>query len=1186
LIPAHSQALLDSLPDATLIVSADGQVLAANAAAGSLLERPNSFVGEKLFDLCQESADEIASRLKLFSRGSSPVPATLHFRNVHGSFVAIRCNGSRLALLDSDAEPQLVIRLVPREEAVSKFTVLNENIEELKREVTRRRRIAESLRREQEHLKTTLASIGDAVIVTDTVGRVTMMNGIAESLTGWSQAEANDKPLPEVFPIVNETTRQPVENPVDKVLATGHIVGLANHTVLISKDGTEWPIDDSASPILGSNGETLGVILIFRDISDQHAWLKRLEESERRFRNVVESRMIGIGFWDAAGNITDANDLLLEMIGFTRQELESEDVNWRALTPPEFYERDDEALEQIQENGYCLPYEKEWIHKDGSRFPILIGSSRMEGPELKGSFWVLDISHTREAQQTLELQAHVLESMTEGVCVMNDQGDVIYRNRAERRLLGLSEQSAPDITPKRPVCPIPQEAYPILERDSLWEGESSYERPDGQTLLLFARISVVSMEGQRFYVRVHEDVTERRRASDQLHESEERFRQLAENIDDVFYIADLDSGSLSYVSPSFEQTWGIAPTMLTNTESFMAAVHPQDRERVRMNLARRRLGEATVNEFRIITHGGELKWIRDRSFPVRDGQGQLLRIAGVAEDMTERKRIELDLRFLSEASRSLSGLIDYESTLQIVASLAVPDFSDWCIVHIADQNGQIMQLAVSHQNADIAAEGAKVGEQFPPGNEDPVGAGRVFRTGQPEMQETITDEFLQQAAQSPEHLEMLREFGLHSYMSVPLTLRGVVFGVITFATAESARHYSESDLHVAVDLAHRAAVAIDNARLYSDLKDADRRKDEFLAMLAHELRNPLAPIRSGLDLLRMGEQRPEVVELMNNQLQHLVRLVDDLLDVSRILRGKVELRKEQVELRELITRTIDAVRSQLDERQQKLTIRIPDTPCWINGDAVRLSQVVHNLLSNASKYTPVSGQISISLDQTERYLRVVVKDNGIGIEANLLPHVFELFTQAERSIDRSQGGLGIGLTVVKSLVELHGGTVVARSRGKGQGSEFRVRLPVSRKLNAMEQAIQPSSPTPVTTRRILVVDDNLAAARMLSMLLRAVGQHEIRLAHDGVEALAAATEFRPDVVLLDIGLPKMDGYEVARRLRQQPETAECLLIALTGYGTPEDIQRSLSVGFDEHVVKPPSLDRLKAALNRKRDSQQ
>ncbi|MFN3159772.1 MAG: PAS domain S-box protein [Rubinisphaera brasiliensis] len=1183
MIPVHSQALLDSLPDATLLVSRKGIVLACNRAAKTLLSASSDPTGQPLHELWNETAEQVEELLRTFSQASHAVPGKLRLSGDSGSEQTVQCYGSRLAVAEDSAEDQIVLRLVPPKEALQQFSVLNEKIAQLTEEVTRRRLSERNLRRERERLKTTLASIGDAVIVTDPEGRVTMMNGVAERLTGWNQKEANTQPLTSVFRIINETTRATVENPVAKVIATGAVVGLANHTILISRTGEEWPIDDSASPILDDDGKLLGIILIFRDITEQHAWLNRLEESENRFRNVVESRMIGIGFWNATGEITDANDLLLEMIGYSRQDLEQNKISWRDLTPEEFHEKDERALKENNEQGFSTPYEKEWIHKSGQRIPILIGSSCLPGEEVRGSFWVLDMTRERAARQTLELQASVLESMTEGVCVLNEAGLVIYRNRAERVLLGLEVDSEQESLPQRPVCQIPAEAMPILEAHGTWEGESRYQRPDGRILILFARIAQVNMEGEQFFVRVHEDVTARRAADDQLHESEERFRQLAENIDDVFYIADVETGSLSYVSPSFKRTWGVDPTRLKSSDPLFSAVHPRDQDHVRESLQRRKRGEATVCEFRIFTPGGQLKWIRDRSFPIRDSAGHVARIAGVAEDMTERKRIELDLRFLSEASRSLSGLIDFESTLQVVASLAVPDFADWCLVHIADSEGQMIPLAVAHVNPDKVSEAIRVSEQFPPSSEDSAGAGRVFRTGKPEMLETISEDFLQAVAQNDKHLEILRAFQMESYMSVPLTLRGEVLGVISFVTAESARRYKKADLDVAVDLAHRAAVAIDNARLYSDLKDADRRKDEFLAMLAHELRNPLAPIRSGLDLLRIGEQRPEVLELMDNQLQHLVRLVDDLLDVSRILRGKVELRKEQVELRELITRTVDAVNDQFTSRNQELTVRLPDAACWLNGDSVRLSQVIHNLLSNASKYTPPDGKVSISLERTERFLRISVRDSGIGIDSKLLPHVFELFTQAERSIDRSQGGLGIGLTVVKSLIELHGGTVSARSKGKGKGSEFRIRLPVRGNQRQVETDEQPSSPISNETARILVVDDNLAAAKMLSMLLGAIGKHEIRMAHDGVEALAAAAAFKPDIVLLDIGLPKMDGYEVAKRLRERPETADILLVALTGYGTPEDIQRSLSVGFDEHVVKPPSLDRLKAVLNKKHD---
>jgi two-component system, chemotaxis family, CheB/CheR fusion protein len=357
------------------------------------------------------------------------------------------------------------------------------------------------------------------------------------------------------------------------------------------------------------------------------------------------------------------------------------------------------------------------------------------------------------------------------------------------------------------------------------------------------------------------------------------------------------------------------------------------------------------------------------------------------------------------------------------------------------------------------------------------------------------------------------------------------------------------------------------------LIEADRRKDEFLAMLGHELRNPLAPIRNAVQVLRASalddRQLRWARDLIDRQLEQLVRLVDDLLDLSRISRGKIALKREPVELTQIIERAVESCRPLFEARHQSLDVVLPTAEIFVEGDFARLGQVIANLLNNAGKYTPDECRVRLTAAVLGDDVVLRIQDNGVGITAQMLPRIFDLFAQAEDTLDRAEGGLGIGLTLVKSLVELHGGTITARSEGLGKGSEFVVRLPA---LNGTAPPAQPaedgtaSGPTPAG-RRVLAVDDNVDAVESLAMLLGLQG-HEVRTAYDGPAALAAADAFQPDVILLDIGLPKLDGYEVARRLRQQPAFEKVLLVAVTGYGQAEDRLRANQAGFDVHLVKP------------------
>jgi len=367
------------------------------------------------------------------------------------------------------------------------------------------------------------------------------------------------------------------------------------------------------------------------------------------------------------------------------------------------------------------------------------------------------------------------------------------------------------------------------------------------------------------------------------------------------------------------------------------------------------------------------------------------------------------------------------------------------------------------------------------------------------------------------------------------------------------------------------------------LRIADRRKNEFLSMLAHELRNPLAPIRNALEIWRRGDAgeaaERQAQAMLDRQLRQEARLLDDLLDLSRISRGTIVLKRQPVDLTHMVAQSVDDAYSQLDAHRHRLSLSLPEHAVPVEGDPARLQQIVSNLLTNAIKYTPPGGRITLTLTHEGRGAVLKVADTGIGISPELLPSIFDLFVQADKSLDRAEGGLGIGLTLVRRLVELHGGNIDARSDGTGKGSEFTVRLP------ALPETAIPAAPakteaaegTPVIHHRILVVDDNVDAAESTALLLQLEG-HEVRTAFDGPQALEAAQTFRPQIVLLDIGLPRLDGYEVARRLRALPELGTPLLVAMTGYGQAEDRDRSRSAGFDEHLVKPVEIDQIKGLM--------
>jgi CheY-like chemotaxis protein/nitrogen-specific signal transduction histidine kinase len=364
------------------------------------------------------------------------------------------------------------------------------------------------------------------------------------------------------------------------------------------------------------------------------------------------------------------------------------------------------------------------------------------------------------------------------------------------------------------------------------------------------------------------------------------------------------------------------------------------------------------------------------------------------------------------------------------------------------------------------------------------------------------------------------------------------------------------------------------------LRDADRRKDEFLATLSHELRNPLAPLRTAVELMRIARDDRAVVDkaraTMERQLMHLVRITDDLLDVSRITQNKIEFRRERIDLRAVVHGAVEATRPMIDAQGHTLTIDLPDTPLWADADFTRLSQALSNLLNNAAKYTPSGGRVTVSAKGEASTVAISVADTGVGIPRDMLPRIFDMFTQLQAHRDRAHGGLGIGLTLAKRLVELHGGTIEAMSEGPNRGSRFTVHLPLLHEEADLPSASRHDDAPARAGIRILIADDNEDTAEMMEVMLGFKG-HDVRVAHDGFEAVAIAATFNPHIAFLDIGMPRLDGYEAARRIRALPGR-RAVLVALTGWGQEEDKRRSRDAGFDHHLTKPPEPDILERLI--------
>jgi signal transduction histidine kinase/CheY-like chemotaxis protein/PAS domain-containing protein len=584
--------------------------------------------------------------------------------------------------------------------------------------------------------------------------------------------------------------------------------------------------------------------------------------------------------------------------------------------------------------------------------------------------------------------------------------------------------------------------------------------------------------------------------------------------------------------------------------------------------------------FRARGDGGDRWSVVSASPMIGPGGGRMA--INIFRDVTESRRAGERERFLAEAGEVLASSLHYETTLKSVADLAVPVVADWCRIDIIGDDNELRTIAVAHKDPAKREMARRIEQQFPQPR-DNNGTRRVAATGRSELYPTISDEMLQAGTTDPAYLEVLRGLGLRSAMLVPLTARGRTFGSITFVSSESARSFNESDLAFAEELARRAALAIDNAFLFRKEQEARRReeaaraaaeranraKDEFLATVSHELRTPLTSI---LGWGRMLVAAPIDDETRAIGLTAIVRaaesqanIVDDLLDVSRIVSGKLRLDPKPLAVKNLIESAVESVYHAANAKGIEIDVEGVDAN--LQGDADRLQQVLWNLLSNAVKFTPAGGTIRIRAEQSPDNVCIIVSDSGSGIAPDLLPYIFDRFRQGDSTPTRSFGGLGLGLSIARSIVEMHGGTLTASSEGEGKGSTFTVTLPAKSgvKAAAVEKASEKN--LALDGRSILVVDDDDATRAFIRTLLQRSGAN-VREAANVRDALHLLESWKPQVVITDIAMPDEDGYVLLHQMRGDSGTRKIPIMALTAYGRAEDRARALQAGFNSYVRKP------------------
>jgi PAS domain S-box-containing protein len=773
-----------------------------------------------------------------------------------------------------------------------------------------------------------------------------------------------------------------------------------------------------------------------------------------------------------------------------------------------------------------------------------------------------------------ELLRLLVESVTDyAIFLLDPQGNVASWNPGAERIKGYR---AEEIIGQHFSRFYPQDAidrdWPahellVAEMEGRFEDEGWRIRKDGSHF--WANVVITALRDEhgdlRGYAKITRDLTQRKEAEESarclvaettarrvaeenaraIQLQRERLRVTLESIGDGVISTD-ERGRVEFLNPVAQYLvgWTNDEAAQRDLTDIFHIVNEATRRPVE-NPAIRALKEGLIvglaNHTVLISKDGTERPIDDSAAPIRDADGQLVGTVLVFRDISERKRNEARLRVQQEWLRV---------TLASIGDAVIATDTDGKVTFL----NPVAEALTGWRQAD--AQGKNLDVIFPIANEqtgqsieNPVA--RVLRDGMTVGLGNHTILTARDGARRP----------IDDSAAPILDAAGNLIGVVlTFRDVTETRRKEQA------------------------LRDSDRRKDEFLAILAHELRNPLAPIRNSLEILKLPRVDPDTSrqtrDMIERQVHHLVRLVDDLLDVSRVMKSKIELRREPVELATVVARAAETVQSLIDVQGHTLEIAVPNESLLLDADPVRLAQVVGNLLTNAAKYTEANGRIWLTVRREGDEAALSLRDTGIGIAPDMLPHVFELFVQADHSSTKAHGGLGIGLTLVKNLVEMHGGSVEAHSAGLGQGSEFVVRLPL---LSDREQSAAadrrkgPTQAAPATGMRLLVVDDNSDAAMSLAMLLRLQG-HDVKVAHDGLTALETATRFRPDVIFLDIGMPGMDGYEVARRLRERPGLEHVVLAALTGWGQEEDRRRTARAGFNHHLVKPPEPKDLESVL--------
>ncbi len=1190
----ETPSFLESITDGVACFDPQGRYTYINTAGAKLLnQQPENLIGQSPWEIFPQSV------------GSS------FYRGYHRALAE-----GRVIALEEDYPPlqkRFEVRFYPHQGGLCAY--FREQSER-----TNTGRI--ELHQERDFLAGVVNAIPNLVVILDCQGRIVSFNQACETTTGYGFGEVQGSYLWERLLVPEQI--QSVRAVFENLRSTGMAREYINDWV--TKDGSRRAIAWSNAVLRDRDGEIEYIIATGIDISDRYAAEAALRQSTERFRIAAENASNSIYEWEIATGKVEWFGNVDEQLGYQAGEFSRTRQAWLDRLHPNDRDRIQGAIQRHLQTREPFNEEYQIQRADGIYVYWSDRGTALWDEQGQPYKWIgatTDITLRQWAQKeilklnrTLNRRVKELQTLLKfipiGIAISEDSRcEQIRFNSALAQNLGISSPIVPHSTPLpspsehgfrfyhhgRELTP---EEYPMryaaTQRVEVLEFEVDAIHEDGRVIeFLTYAAPILDEEGQtRGCVGAFVDITQRNRTEEALRNSEKLYRSLAEALPQMIFLCTL-YGKIEYSNPSGLNYTGLSSEQILVC-SALDFIHPRDRQEA-IGAWRNAIttGTAYEIEIRLQRCDGLYRWHILRMNPIAGVSDRILHWLGTATDIEDRKRSQQQEQFLAQASSVLANSLDYQTTLDSLAHLTVPNIADWCAIDVVEKEGTIERLAVAHIDPAKEELARELHRRYPPKKEMTTGMRNVLRTGQSELYPYLPDSVLIQSASDAEHLRILRELRLSSAMCVPLKARGRTLGAITFVLEAGSRRYDRTDLIVAEKLAHRAAIALDNARLYREAQEANRLKDEFLATLSHELRTPLNCILGWSQILRnrrLSEDKMGLaLETIERNARAQFQLIEDILDVSRIITGKLRLNVTSVSLMKAIAGAIESIRPAADAKHIQLKTHLDRHAGTVSGDRDRLQQIVWNLLSNAIKFTPPQGCVTVFLEQYESSLQIRIVDTGQGIKSEFLPYVFDRFRQADSSTTRAHSGLGLGLAIVRHLTELHGGTVSVQSPGLGQGATFTLELPLMPPCELSDPTDHNGATLKTSEAvnraacldgmRILVVDDEADGRDLIALVLEECGA-QVQTAASVRQGLIALQNFSPQVLISDIAMPEEDGYTLIHHIRRRElsEGGYLPAAAVTAYARAEDRTRVLQAGYDIHLPKPVDTAELIAVVER------